>query len=204
MAKANKTVTGQVAKFVNHGKTGGNRLLGVEAVFTTAGAKVPTELSNLCRLVLKANDTTGEKPKNLTANIPMTDFPAILEAAKRAYKDSLADKKSNFEILKGQAKPKVSDETEEGTLVYKAEIKYDASRTYPVTITVTNFRATVTKAADGTLKYSSPSKEQPYISVFCTAAEFLNKMTHIESLYNSWMTAAAINGDFDRVPTESE
>lgn len=191
----------QLFKIVNRGKGKGCRLLGVEGVFTSAGGKNPGELSNLCRLVLKANDTTGDKPRNLTANIPMADFPSILEAAKLAYKDSLSSKKMKFSILEAQAKPKVSDKTDEGTLIYKVGIEYDASRLYPVTITITNFRANVTETSDGTLRYTDASKEQPYISVFTSAREFLNKVTHVQNMYSAWATGAEINGEFNATPS---
>lgn len=180
----------QMFKIINRGKPKGCRLLAVEGVFTAAGGKNPTELSNLCRLVFKANDTTGEATKSLTANLPMSEFPAVLEGAKMAFKDFTTVKNKKFQILEPQLKPKTSDTTEDGTLLYSVGIEYDSSRTYPVTITVKNCRGTVTEKEDGTLRIIPTSKEQPYISVFMTAREFYNKLSHVDKMFESWYNNA--------------
>lgn len=188
----------QMAKFVNRPKGAkGCKLLALEGHFSPGGEKTPAEPSNLCRIVLRANDTTGLEPTHLTANIPMAEVPSILELTRLALNDFMTEKKLKFNILDGQPKPKVSDKTDEGTLVYDVDIVYDSSRICPITINISNFRADVETVAGGRMKYSAPKTPRKNISLVLKPKEFYNAVSHIEKMYETWCTKAAANGAFD-------
>lgn len=187
----------QVGKFVNRPSgVSGCRLLGIEGYFAS-DSKSPIEPTNLCRMVLRANDTTGKTALNLTANIPMAELPSIKELAKAALIDyETKSKKLKFTILDGQAKPKVSDKNDNGTLVYSVEISYDPSRNSSISIIVKNFRADVTKDFGGRLKYSSPNGPTENVTFYVTARNFYNAIAHAENMYKAWLDKAAVNGEF--------
>lgn len=187
----------QVGKVVNRpsGTRTGCRLLGLEGYFAI-DSKNPLEPTNLCRIVLRANDNTNGSAINLTANIPIAEVPAIKELARIALMDDVTAKKRKFIILEGQAKPKVSDTNDEGTLVYSVEVAYDPARNSSITINVKNFRADVSKDAGGRLKYSSPKNGTQTLSYFLTARNFYNTIAHLDSVYNAWLMKSAVAGDF--------
>ena len=194
MEKGNKK---QMAKFVNVSKDSkGCKLLGIEGYFA-APAESSGELSNLCRLVLRANDTTKPEALKLTANIPIAEMPSILELSRIALNDFPTAKSQKFTILEGVAKPKVSDKNEEGTLVYSVEILYDSSRIYPVTINVKNFRADVSSKSGGRLAYSAPKGKIQQISYFVKIRDFYNAFVHIDDLYKAWCAKTAIDNSFN-------
>lgn len=192
-------VSHQMTTFVNKplsAKTG-CKLLGIEGYFL-AGTKNPAELTNLCRLVLRANDNINGKKLNLTANIPVAEIPAILELSRLAFDDFATNKKAlNFPILEGLAKPKESDENDEGTLVYSVEILYNPKQEYPITINVKNFRADVTTDAEGRLKYSRPKGATQTIGYYLPIRTFYNSIAHLNNMYQAWCAKAAINGEFN-------
>lgn len=189
----------QMGTFVNKPASAKNgcKLLGIEGYFS-AGTKNPAELTNLCRLVLRANDNTDGKKLNLTANIPVAEIPAILELSRLAFDDFTSNKKAlKFPILEGQAKPKESDKNDEGTLVYSVEIIYNPERNNPITVNVKNFRADVTKDTGGRLRYSHPNGATHTVSYFLPIRTFYNSIAHLHNMYQAWCAKAAINGDFD-------
>ena len=177
-------------KLANRNKDGSNRMLILKPCgqnYTEAPANL--QPSNLWRLQVIAHDTTGGKTRTLTGNIPLADLPAIMEAAKAAFVDSITTKNKKFSILEAQLKPKRSDVNEEGTLLYSVGIEYDSARTYPITVTVKNNRGTVTEKDDGTLRIAPTGKEQ-YISTFASAREFYNKLKHTQSICDLWYNSA--------------
>lgn len=187
----------QMAKFVNASRGGGCKLLGIEGHFAASGDS-PAQLTNLCRLVLRANDTTGKESLNLTANIPASEIPAILKLAEIALEDYVVGKREkSFDILSGTAKPKVSDKNDIGTLVYEVSIVYLPDRRFPICVKVKNFRADVSTRVGGSLKYSAPKPDTTSeITYYISVTEFYNAVAHLSSMHQAWYTKAADRGDF--------
>lgn len=186
----------QTGTIVNNPKSG-TKLLGIEEVFSIGQdrKKGPKEISNLCRVILKANDTGAKL--NLVANIPISEWPSILEASKLAFTHSLLKQDANFPILEELAKPKTSDVTDEGTLVYIAGIQYNSAMKNPIIITVRNYRGEVTKDDSGRMKYSAPKKTPDEVKFFISAREWLNKVEHIYNVYKTEFAKAVQNGAFE-------
>lgn len=187
----------QMTKFVNSNREGGCKLLGIEGHFAVSGDS-PAQLTNLCRLVLRANDTTGKESLNLTANIPASELPAIMKLAEVALEDyTVGKREKSFDILSGVAKPKVSDKNDIGTLVYEVSIVYCPDRRFPICIRVKNFRADVSTRAGGSLKYSAPKPgTASEIVYYISATEFYNAVYHLNSMHQAWYIRAADRGEF--------